>query len=83
MNGINRGRAPRGARGLKPSSAALFSKGRLSRPAWGAWIETRQLPAGCRRGKSRAPRGARGLKRSLAAAGQVAAAVAPRVGRVD
>ena len=34
------GRAPRGARGLKPTGTASSSPWPLSRPTWGAWIET-------------------------------------------
>src|ERR1039457_4639949 len=56
-------RAPRGARGLKPFDPDYFGIDAPSRPARGAWIETRaevheHRPIG------RAPRGARGLKRS-------------------
>ena len=36
------GRAPHGARGLKPTAYQLPDNHRLSRPARGAWIETRQ-----------------------------------------
>ncbi len=37
-------RAPRGARGLKPLQEHNHHAGRWSRPARGAWIETRQSP---------------------------------------
>ena len=40
-----RGRAPHGARGLKPVCTAGVYAGLRSRPAWGAWIETRTPPA--------------------------------------
>ena len=36
-----RGRAPHGARGLKQEGPAAAQRGPASRPARGAWIETR------------------------------------------
>ena len=53
------GRAPHGARGLKQLCFLPLKKFPLSRPAWGAWIETHVLPA------------------------QASQGVAPRMGRVD
>ena len=59
------GRAPHGARGLKrwllESMQDLF----LSRPAWGAWIETFPVLRQKTRKTGRAPHGARGLKLSV------------------
>ena len=37
-------RAPHGARGLKLDVDAELRRDRLSRPAWGAWIETSWVP---------------------------------------
>ena len=45
-----RSRAPHGARGLKLSRDVEKIPSRLSRPAWGAWIETsraKSINAGC------------------------------------
>src|ERR1035437_3978954 len=59
------GRAPRGGRGLKPPKGTGTMVTWVSRPTWGAWIETGgQFDTGP--GKTcRAPRGARGLKLML------------------
>ena len=55
----------------------------MSRPAWGAWIETSISSTYTLTMTRRAPRGARGLKRDgkMLATGETL--VAPRVGRVD
>ena len=55
----------------------------MSRPARGAWIETRIEDIGYHNCFCRAPHGARGLKLSTSTALQIAIAVAPRTGRVD
>ena len=57
------GRAPLGARGLKLANTDSSLREVESRPARGAWIETRPAVAG-RRPDRRAPLGARGLKRT-------------------
>ena len=41
------GRAPRGARGLKPALPSSPARGVTSRPARGAWIETIFVFAAC------------------------------------
>ena len=41
MNLISR--APHGARGLKPLGDCKYTSYEMSRPAWGAWIETSVL----------------------------------------
>ena len=42
-NIIKYGRAPHGARGLKPHDPPMTKLPQRSRPAWGAWIETEKL----------------------------------------
>ena len=56
------GRAPCGARGLKPVVDDEHADVTASRPVRGAWIETGYTGRGCFAGGCRAPRGARGLK---------------------
>ena len=56
------GRAPQGARGLKPCPYTLQDRGGRSRPPGGAWIETELLPVFLTVTFGRAPQGARGLK---------------------
>ena len=58
----SRSRAPHGARGLKPWEVNLLVLRELSRPAWGAWIETPFCARGDIAVLGRAPHGARGLK---------------------
>ena len=75
-------RAPHGARGLKQAYWCYVSVACLSRPARGAWIETRR-----RQGRSlnRGSRPARGawIETSPSLGLAAALVVAPRTGRVD
>ena len=77
------GRAPHGARGLKPGLHGWQSAGQRSRPAWDAWIETVTAKIGTVTFPGRAPHGARGLKPEVVEVEQYTAEVAPRMGRVD
>ena len=54
-----------------------------SRPAGGAWIETKDHCQGERGNRCRAPHGARGLKQNDVFTPQDVNEVAPRRGRVD
>ena len=61
-----------------PENAAF-----VSRPVWGAWIEIRWITSLTVTIWGRAPYGARGLKSKGTKDLWRAAAVAPRMGRVD
>ena len=56
---------------------------RMSRPAWGEWIEIRTAPGQPPSGNGLAPRGASGLKLRQPRRRRRAPCVSPRVGRVD
>ena len=55
-------RAPHGARGLKLRESESDYSAYMSRPAWGAWIETLDFAVLYTPSLGRAPHGARGLK---------------------
>ena len=59
---LDNSRALRGARGLKPFGIGAVVLEGGSRPARGAWIETKENPRQIAEGPRRALRGARGLK---------------------
>ena len=67
---------------MKPLEPAAGHAEYESRPARGAWIETRIGPRITGR-RCRAPRGARGLKLVICAKSPLVLEVAPRAGRVD
>ena len=62
LNLADHGRAPHGARGLKHEARPHIARDVLSRPAWGAWIETVPPCRPASDARCRAPHGARGLK---------------------
>ena len=76
------GRAPLGARGLKPMHIVGMAPMPLSRPARGAWIETDTANLGGNREASRPARGA-WIETKEGGALWTMMLVAPRSGRVD
>ena len=74
-------RAPHGARGLKLGYFLRLDDDDLSRPARGAWIETRNARQWRRTHNRRAPHGARGLKLTDKTKGVVCVRRAPHGAR--
>ena len=79
----NKGRAPHGARGLKPRVISLIGFLAMSRPTRGAWIETISDRWSTSALMCRAPHGARGLKPFFYLSLSLQSEVAPHTGRVD
>ena len=76
-------RAPHGARGLKHGQRHGLLRGRRSRPAWGAWIETRWATRGTSSWQWSRPAWGAWIETLGMVQGRAWRLVAPRMGRVD